>query len=132
MNSARPLVYCLALMPLPAVAGTSANYTLTPDTTDTGGLRGISTNYTVNSSSTPGGVGSSAGYTVRTGFAGQLFDATALTLAASPLTVSEGATLQLSAALRGDDNSTISLPPASVAWSVQSGPLTGIGTSGLA
>ena len=65
-------------MPPAVMAGTSANYTLAPDTVDGGGLRGTSANYTVNGPPSPGGAGSSANYTARTGFAGQLIDAVAI------------------------------------------------------
>jgi hypothetical protein len=115
-------------------AGSSANYTLAPEALDHGGQRGTSTNYTLNSSAMPGGHGSSAAYTLRSGFAGQLADAiaTALELSASPLTVNEGSTRQLSATLIFDDLSTQPLNAASITWSVQSGPLASISASGLA
>ncbi len=123
---------CLILTAHTAVAGTSANYTLAPDTVDSGGLRGTSPNYTVNASATSGGAGTSTIYTARTGFAGQLNDATVLQLNASPLTVNEGGTRQLNATLLFGDSTTTPLAPGSVSWNVQSGPLTGISASGLA
>lgn len=115
-------------------AGSSNNYTLAPEAIDHGGQRGTSANYTLNSSAMPGGQGTSAAYTLRSGFAGQLADAiaTTLELSASPLTVNEGSTRQLAATLIFDDLSTQSLAASSITWSVQSGPLAGISTSGLA
>jgi hypothetical protein len=115
-------------------AGSSTNYTLAPEALDHGGQRGTSTNYTLNSSAMPGGQGTSAAYTLRSGFAGQLADAiaTALELSASPLTVNEGSTRQLAATLIFDDLSTQSLAASSITWSVQSGLLASISASGLA
>ena len=57
---------------------------------------------------------------------------TALQLAATPSTVDETATRQLSAAELLDDDSLNLLAATDVSWSVASGPLTGIDTSGLA
>jgi hypothetical protein len=133
MNPAR-LAFAVLLMPPMVRAGSSANYTLAPDTVDGGGLRGTSANYTLNGSATPGGAGASASYTARTGFAGQLLEAvaTAIEITAAPLTVSEGSTRQLGATLFYDDSTTAPLAAGSVTWSVQSGPLTGISNTGLA
>jgi hypothetical protein len=127
-----PSLLCLILTPYATIAGTSANYTLAPETADGGGLRGASASYTVNASATSGGAGASAAYTARTGFAGQLLDPAALSLTALPLTVNEEATRQLSATLLFDDATTASLAAADVTWSVDSGPLAGISPSGLA
>src|SRR5436190_12585670 len=127
MNPAR--LFCASfLMSQGVMAGTSANYTLAPDGVDLGGLRGTSASYTVNSSGMAGNAGSSANYVARTGFAGQLLDAvsavaTGITLTASPQTVDEGGTRQLGATLLYDDSTSTPLAPASIAWSVQSGPL---------
>jgi hypothetical protein len=127
-----PSLLCLILTVYPAIAGTSANYTLAPETADGGGLRGASASYTVNASATSGGAGASPAYTARTGFAGQLLDAAALSFTAFPLAVNEGATCQLSATLLFDDATSASLAAADVAWSVDSGPLADISPSGLA
>src|SRR5688500_18193398 len=113
-------------------AADSANYSLTPLTIDGGGGRSTSASYTLDSSTAPGGASSSANFTARSGYAGSLYDVLAFDLNASPLTVNEGATRQLGASLVLDDASVIALAPSAVTWSVQSGPLTGINTSGLA
>ena len=113
-------------------AGTSANYTLAPDTVDGGGLRGTSASYILDASATSGGAGSSVAYTARTGFAGQLLDPAGLSLAATPLTVNEGDTRQVTATLLYDDSTTAPLIAGDVAWSVESGPLTGISDAGIA
>lgn len=129
----------LLLMPAVVVAGTSANYNLAPDAVDSGGLRGTSANYTLNGSAMAGGAGSSANYTARTGFAGQLEEsvpgsplAAAITIAASPATLNEGGARQIAATLHYDDGSSTPLAAGSVTWSVQSGPLAGINAAGLA
>ena len=115
-----------------ASASESANYSLTPLTIDAGGRRATSQSYTLDSSTAPGGAGSSADYTSRHGYAGSLFDVVGLDITASPLTLHEGATRQLGASLLLDDASLLSLAPAAATWSVQSGPLTGINSGGLA
>ena len=128
-----PCLAVLLLLAQAARAGSSANYTLAPDAIDSGGLPGTSANYAVNFSNMAGGAGFSAAYTLRTGFAGQLQDAvaTAIDLAATPATLNEGGTRQLSATLIFDDQTTSLLDATSVTWSVQSGPLTGISSSGV-
>lgn len=117
-----------------AHGGTSASYTLAPATLDRGGLRGTSANYTANFSANAGGAGSSATYTLRSGYAGQLSDAiaTAIDITASPLTVNEGGTRQLSATLIFDDLTAAPLAANSITWSIQSGPIAGISADGLA
>ena len=117
-----------------AFSGTSANYTLSPDVIDGGGLRGTSANYTSDFSGMAGGAGSSAGYVNRTGYAGQLGDvvATAIELSAPQLTVNETSTLQISAEVVYDDLTTAVLDATDVTWSVTSGPITGIDVNGLA
>jgi hypothetical protein len=132
-----PVLFALLVMPRIVTAGTSANYSLAPDAVDGGGLRGTSANYTVNASAMAGNAAASANYTARTGFAGQLeepagFYAVAISIAALPATVNEGSTRQLSATLHYSDSTAVPLPADSVAWSVQSGPLTGVSTAGLA
>jgi hypothetical protein len=127
----------LTLLPLSLQAGprTSASYTIVTDTADAGGRRATSASYTND-----GSVGLVAGLstvaapaeTVKHGYIGQLYDVTGLVLSATPTTVNEGGTLPLSAAQLLDDATTLSVPAASVTWSVAAGPLTGINASGLA
>jgi hypothetical protein len=128
------VILLASTLTLPSLqAGSSANYTLAPEAIDHGGQRGTSTNYTLNPSAMPGGHGISAAYTLRSGFAGQLADAiaTSIELSASPLTVNESGTRQLSGTLIFDDLSTQPLDATSITWSVQSGPLAGISSHGL-
>ena len=130
------LALLLALTP-PLHAGprTSADYTILTDTADTGGRRATSTDYTND-----GSAGLIAGIstvatpaeTVKSGYIGQLYDVTGLALNAVTLNVNEGATDQLAAWQALDDATFLAVPATSVAWSVASGPLTGISASGLA
>lgn len=117
---------------MPLHAGTSTNYSLNPGSMDTGGLRGSSANYVADFSNAPGLAGTSLNLAARSGHAGQLFDALAFTLTASPLTVNEGGTRALMGALLLDDATKLRLTPESITWSVQSGPLAGVSTSGIA
>lgn len=131
LHCSSALLLVLSAAATTARAGESANYSITPQAQASGG-RSTSANYTVDASSAPGGAASSASISHRGGFAGSLYDVTALDVTASPLTVNEGATRQLAAAAMLDDSSQLVLAPTSVTWSVQSGPLTGISAAGLA
>ena len=127
----------LALLTTAAHAGprTSASYTIATDTADGGGRRATSASYTHD-----GSVGLVAGLstvaapaeTAKSGYVAQLTDVTGLTLTAASLDVNETATDQLAAWLALDDATFLAVPAASVAWSVQSGPLTGISAASVA
>lgn len=65
------------------------------------------------------------------GYTGQLYDPKSLTVAASSATVPETATRQLSANALLDDDTTLALDGAEIAWSVQSGALAGVDADGL-
>ncbi len=114
---------------------TSTNYNITTDTTDSGGRRTTSTSYT-NDASAGGVAGISTvaapAETVKHGYIGQLTEVTALQLAASPTTVNETTTRQLSGAQLLDDLTTNAIPGTSITWSIVSGPLTSISPGGLA
>ncbi len=130
------IVVIFGVLTVAAHAGprTSTNYAVATDTADAGGKRTTSASYTND-----GSVGGVAGLstvaapaeTLKAGYAAQLYDATGLTLSASPLTVNETATLQLAAWLALDDATFLTIPAASVAWSTVSGPLS-LSSSGLA
>ena len=113
----------------------SASYNVLTDTYDAGGKRATSTSYS-NDGSVGGVVGisivSSPAQTAKAGYIGQLYEVTALQLGASPATINETGTRQLSAAQVLDDDSTLAVSAASVTWSVMAGPLSGINASGLA
>jgi hypothetical protein len=130
------LVLLLALAPtLHAGPRSSANYNVPADITDAGGKRTTSASYT-NDASVGGvtGIASVAApaETAKAGYLGQLDEVTGLTLTATSPTVNEGATDQLAAWQSLDDATFLAVTASSVAWSVQSGPLTGISAGGLA
>jgi hypothetical protein len=122
---------------LTAHAGTrsSASYSITADTLSNGGTRTTSAAYT-----NVGSAGSIVGHstvaspaeTVKQGYIGQLTEVATLQIAASPTTVNEGTSRQLTATATLDDATTSALIGTDVSWSVQSGPLTSISTTGLA
>jgi hypothetical protein len=131
------LLLALALLPAaaPAAPRSSASYTIATDTADAGGKRATSAAYT-NDGSAGGIAGLSTvaapAETAKHGYLGQLYDVTGLTLTAVSLNVNETATDQLGAWQVLDDATFLAVPATSVAWSVASGPLTGISTGGLA
>ncbi len=133
---ASPVLLLLAFVAtVQADLRTSSSYTVPTDTMDSGGQRATSAAYT-NDGSVGGIVGistvASPAEIAKAGYIGQLYEVAALQLAASPTSVDEGGTRQLSAAQLLDDSTTIALAADSITWSVQSGPLTGIDTNGLA
>lgn len=113
----------------------SASYNIPTDSTDAGGKRTISASYT-NDGSVGGIAGISAvvspAETAKHGYLGQLTEVAALQLAASPPTINETSTRQLSGVQLLDDLTTNAVLATSITWSVQSGPLTGINSNGLA
>lgn len=113
----------------------SANYSLPADTIDAGGRRGTSTAYSHDGSL--GGVfgiatGGAPSHAVKAGYTGQLTDGIGLQVIASPSTVNETETRQLSAFQMLDDQTSDALPATDVTWSVLNGPLTSITSAGLA
>lgn len=123
------------LIPAQAEPRASTSYTVPTDTNDSGGRRATSTSYT-HQGSVGGIVGissvSAPSETAKHGYLGQVTGVNALFIDSTPVTVSEGATRQLRAIQLLDDLTTHAVPASSIAWSVQSGPLTGVNTSGLA
>ncbi|MCX6878425.1 MAG: hypothetical protein NTW21_32120 [Verrucomicrobia bacterium] len=114
---------------------TSANYTVTADTTDAGGRRTTSTNYTNDGSAgLIAGIATvaSPAETAKAGYIAQLSEVAGLLVNASPASVDELATRQLAAWQLLDDASYLEVSPTAVAWSVVAGPLTGISAAGLA
>ncbi len=123
------------LLPASAAPRTSPNYSIATDIADAAGKRTTSASYT-NDASLGGITGISTvaapAETAKQGYIAQLYEVTALQIAAAPTTVNEGATRQLSATQLLDDLTTIALAPNSITWSIQSGPLTSINANGLA
>ena len=113
----------------------SASYRIVTESFDAGGGKSASALYSADASiGTVIGIATAAvpAVAAKNGYIGQLFEVTGLTLTAVSLNVNEGTTDQLGAWQALDDASFLAVPAASVAWSVLSGPLTGISASGLA
>ncbi|MEY4488254.1 MAG: hypothetical protein RIQ79_762 [Verrucomicrobiota bacterium] len=111
----------------------SANYSVPTETFASSSLVSTSAAYTANGGTGTIGVLSVApGYTVKSGYIAQLYEVTGLQIAATPGTINETGTRQLSAGLLLDDATTLAVAASSVTWSVQNGPLTGIDANGLA
>jgi hypothetical protein len=125
----------LTLIEFGAQAGprSSASYGLSTDSIDAGGRRSASANYS-NDGSAGGVTGvstvASPAEVAKHGYLGQITEVAALLVSASPTTVNESGTRQLAASQLLDDSSTVALA-AGVAWSIQSGPLSGISSGGL-
>ena len=124
----------LFLLPLAVWAGTSADYSLDLSAIDGGGATASSEHYTINASTAPGSAGASANYSLRSGYAGQLLDLVGIAIdePSSPMTIHESGTLQLTVSAIYDDTTKSVLSANDVTWSVPSGPLAGIDSSGLA
>jgi hypothetical protein len=131
------LVTLLAASSLHAATRTSADYSITAESYDAAGAVLSSANYSVKGAS----VGTIAALTSvtspaitnKSGYVGQLYDVQGLSVAATPTNVNETLTAQLSAAPLLDDATTLAnLDPSSVSWSVVSGPIASINTSGVA
>ena len=127
-------VILIPVVTLHAGSRSSANYSVTTDTTENSGCRVVSASYS-NDTSLGGIAGVSTvaapAETAKHGYVGQLYEVAALQLAATPATVNETATRQLSAVQMLDDQSTLDVLPSLITWGIQSGPLTSISTSGL-
>ena len=127
-------LWLVFLLPLAARGGTSADYSIGPVVLDGGGVAGSSAAYSVNPATAAGAAGASLNYAVRTGYAGQLLDRVSIAIdePTSPMTLNERAALQLAVTEFHDDSTRGILPVESVSWSVQSGPLASINSTGLA
>jgi len=139
MPAARTAILAF-LLSVPAVAGSSADYSLEPAVLDGGGMAGSSSFYTLNPSIGHGAAGASEHYALRGGFSGMLSDASSLALAAAGAgagemgSMDERSTLQLEARIRYDDDTLAEsvLPAAEITWSFAEGPLVAIDSAGLA
>jgi len=124
-------ILTLLAIPCAAFAAESTNYSITPASQASGG-RSTSTNYTLDLSMEGGAATASTSYQVRSGFAGAIQDAVGLEISAAGLSVDEGSSRQLESHLQMDDDSLTAVAANEVSWSVLSGPLAGIDSSGLA
>jgi hypothetical protein len=127
------LLLAFVLPSAQAGSRTSANYTVAAEVADGGGRRAASARYThVGRAGAVAGIFTVAATTAKSGYVAQLYDVTGLVLGAAQFTVNEGASLPLAAWRSLDDSSLLAVPAATVAWSVLSGPFSGIGTGGIA
>ena len=111
-------------------------YNTTSSTVDAGGTAASSASYSQSAGSIGGIVGVSSQTatqeTAKNGYVGQLTEVAGMQLTTAPASVNEASTRQLTAAQVLDDATTAVLDPASVAWSVLTGPVTSVSASGLA
>ncbi len=125
---------------LQAEPRSSANYTITADTLDTGGGHATSASY-VESASLGTIAGTSGGgdpaQLLKAGLLARFSDATGVQLIPTvggtlpSYDLAEGGTLQLTAYEELDDASFHPLAAATVAWSVVSGPISSVSPAGL-
>ena len=125
-------IFLLCLVPWAAPAGTSANYALTPDTLDGGGLTASSASFRATLSLTTGAAGTSASYQSRGGFAGQLGEASEVRILAGPGFLTEGGTLQLTADLVSESGTVTPFAPGILTWGTSGSPLSINSSTGLA
>jgi hypothetical protein len=121
-------------------ARSSANYSVPADSIDFGGARAQSANYSINGSAlgefgaSQNALVTSAAYTGKNGYVGELYDIVALSITAPPSSnLNELTSRQLLAAPLADDVTTLAaFDPSTVTWSVVAGPITSISSSGIA
>jgi len=125
----------LLLAPALALATprTSNNYSLAPEGLVSGG-QSSSASYALDGAidSSSGPVATSANYTLKPGYVGQLYDVVSVTVSAAISSVNEGDPNQMTASALLDDDSTLALAANDVAWSVVIGPVSGVSAAGLA
>ena len=118
-----------------AASRTSANYSITAETTDVGGSRAASANYTnAGSANLLAGVSTSAApaAVAKHGYIAQLFDVAGVIVNAAAPSVDEAATLQLAAWQLLDDATFLVTDANAVTWNLVSGPIESVSASGLA
>lgn len=126
------VTFCAAVAA--AAPSSSVNYRIPADAIDSGGRPAASTNFT-NQGST-GQISGIATFsppqeTAKSGYLGQLYEPLSLQISADPATINEGGSRQLTATVLLDDATLLTINPASITWSILSGPLTSISTAGL-
>ena len=134
-STAALLALCGVFTAAHAGPRSSASYSIVTESFDAGGGKSASALYSAAASIGPvTGIATAAAPAVaaKNGYIGQLYEITGLTLTAASLNVNEGTTDQLAAWQALDDATFLAVPAASVAWSVASGPLTGVNAGGLA
>jgi hypothetical protein len=140
MNASNMKPHLLLLLTLPASVAfadprTSANYSISADTLDHGGLRATSANYAHDGSVARVAGGSSVAAPLETakhGYLGQLYEIAGLIVNSAQLSVDEGAALQLAAWQLLDDATFLATDANAVAWSIVNGPIASISANGIA
>lgn len=126
-------VACNLAPNLRAAPRTGGAYQLQTEHLDAAGGHSTGSVYSMDSSlGGIGGTSQAAGTLNKVGYAGQLYEAVSLEIAAAPATVDERGTRQLAAAALLDDGTQLAGLASATVWSVQSGPLVGISGTGLA
>ena len=118
-----------------AAPRSSANYSIPTESVEPGGGRVESVNYRADASiGGITGVSSAPSEIVKHGYAGQLYDVVALSVSGpSTDNLNETASRQLQALPMADDLTTLApLDPLTVVWSIVSGPIASLSSSGLA
>ncbi|WP_395736575.1 hypothetical protein [Prosthecobacter sp.] len=131
-----PLLFLLlAVVPAHAAPRSSTSYTITADSLSAGGGHATSASYSGDASLGGfGGISTAAApaETLKSGYIAQLTEVTAVQLAATQTTLNETTTQQLTATATLDDATTTALLGNDLSWSVVSGPISSISSSGLA
>ncbi len=110
----------------------SANYDIPVSVADSGGRRSTSSTYRNDGSlGAASGISAVATTVAKHGYVGQLYDFTSLLVGASPSTVNEAATRQLTVTAIADDLTSTALAPAGLTWTILSGPVNSISAEGL-
>jgi hypothetical protein len=135
LRAVRSLVACFAAAALHAGPRSSDSYAIRTDSADSGGTRTSSAAYTHDG--TLGGLTgvssvAAPAQVAKAGYIGQLYDVTSLQITATPATIDEAGTRQLSAGLLLDDATTLAVYAGDVVWNVTEGPISSINSTGLA
>lgn len=135
-QSTATAVLVLLIPGLSAFAGSRSGGNCTVnDTTDGGGQRATSANYTMDGS--VGGIGGISSNvappeTLKAGYIGQLTEVTNLAVTASPAATNENATSQLGGIAGLDDATVTVLAGSNILWSAPGFPISSISAAGLA
>ena len=132
LRLALTLFLCGAVAPPLRAQSSSLHYSAIASPTSFGG-HSQSAHFSNDFDGEPiGGPSNSAHFTAKAGWTFSLFEIVGLVLNSSTLTVNEGASTQLAAWQLLDDSTFLAVPSSSVAWSINSGPISTINPSGLA
>jgi len=118
---------------LAVMARESTDYVMTVEDSSQGGGRSVSADYEVDLTvGSAGGLSIASDTSLRSGYAGQLYDVVSLQLGVDPVSIEEGGSGQLSAHALCDDETLLALTVGEVNWSVACGPIIGIDSAGVA